>query len=140
MSHAFKIDEDVVLECTYQNNLLPELFPDAPKTVTYKGKVIHRKPYDDPHSIRIFTGEKEMMIRVIKMKNIVKVNGQPFSYTEPFIPQVQKEKYVLVKGSTGKEYKITIYPNGKLTCTCPGFGFRQKCNHIEKFIETARAT
>ena len=35
-----------------------------------------------------------------------------------------------VKGSKGNEYTVTAKA-GAYTCTCPGFGWRRKCKHIE---------
>jgi hypothetical protein len=34
-----------------------------------------------------------------------------------------------VKGSKGNVYTITIYGNGKQTCTCPGYQYRRFCKH-----------
>lgn len=38
-----------------------------------------------------------------------------------------------VKSSTGKgEYTIREYNNGLWSCTCPAYGFKRKCKHIEQ--------
>ena len=34
------------------------------------------------------------------------------------------------KSTPGKEYTTTIHDDGAVTCTCPGFIYRQKCRHI----------
>ena len=35
-----------------------------------------------------------------------------------------------VKSSDGKKvYLVTTFPNGRQTCTCPGFTFRRFCKH-----------
>jgi hypothetical protein len=36
-----------------------------------------------------------------------------------------------VKGTTG-DYKVTISEQFGDRCTCPGYGFRKKCRHIEE--------
>lgn len=137
---SFVVGEHVDILCSYKSNLLPSIFPDAPKTVVYSGKVLNRANYDDQESIRIFTGDKRMMVRVIPLKDVISVNGVPFTFTPRPRVQTTSTKVVDVVGSKGDVYKVTIYPSGKMTCTCSGFGFRQKCSHIEKIVSTARAS
>lgn len=36
-----------------------------------------------------------------------------------------------VKGSKGDSYTVTSL-DGQWNCTCPGFGFRRKCKHIDE--------
>lgn len=36
-----------------------------------------------------------------------------------------------VKGSKGDSYTVTSQ-DGQWNCTCPGFGFRRKCKHIDE--------
>lgn len=36
-----------------------------------------------------------------------------------------------VKGSKGSEYIVT-QDRGQYSCTCPGFGFRRACKHIDE--------
>ena len=36
-----------------------------------------------------------------------------------------------VKGSKGAHYTVRA-DYGRYTCTCPGFGWRRKCKHIEQ--------
>lgn len=38
----------------------------------------------------------------------------------------------LVTGSKGKTYLVTQEPNGRITCTCPGFTYRRDCKHARK--------
>ena len=37
---------------------------------------------------------------------------------------------ITVSGSGGKTYYISKMP-GRITCTCPGFQFRNKCKHVD---------
>lgn len=41
------------------------------------------------------------------------------------------DKFYKVMGSNGNAYTVTE-SNGRLRCSCPGFGFRSKCKHTEK--------
>ena len=36
-----------------------------------------------------------------------------------------------VEGSKGKVYVVKLSNEGVWSCTCPGYGFRRRCNHIE---------
>ncbi len=36
-----------------------------------------------------------------------------------------------VQGSTGNTYTVIDHGGGTWTCTCPGFGWRRKCKHVE---------
>jgi hypothetical protein len=46
-----------------------------------------------------------------------------------------EEKIVEVKSSDGKKtYIVKKDSEGKLSCTCTGFGFRGKCKHLENLI------
>lgn len=39
---------------------------------------------------------------------------------------------VQVKSSTGKGSYTVEYKNNQWSCTCPAFGFRRKCKHIDQ--------
>ena len=43
---------------------------------------------------------------------------------------VPKGKEWIVPGSKGNEYSVSFL-NMNWGCTCPGFGFRRKCKHID---------
>ena len=36
-----------------------------------------------------------------------------------------------VRGSTGKIYTVKQSNEGTWSCTCPGYGFRRRCKHVE---------
>lgn len=135
---VFKNDEVVEVEMKCQNNLLPELFPNAPNTVTYKGKVCGHADYDEKDSIRIL-GDQQMPVRVIAFRNILKVNGKKFTYTPSVKPtKVAKSKgpeEVKIKGSKGNEYILKIFEDGRKICSCPGYGFRGHCKHVDEYNE-----
>lgn len=42
----------------------------------------------------------------------------------PVLREVQQ-----VRGSSGKVYLLERQPNGKWSCTCPGYQFRRFCKH-----------
>lgn len=49
-------------------------------------------------------------------------------------PLIQKVKSATttreVKGSKGAVYIVTTHPNGKVTCSCPGYTYRRTCKHL----------
>ena len=46
-------------------------------------------------------------------------------------PVSRGSRFWTVKGSKGNEYRV-VERNGQWGCSCPGYGFRRKCRHIEE--------
>jgi len=95
---------------------------------TYSGvKVLKSEMWDQPNSFRIATGNKKFPIAVLAMKYITHLNGDKIKQgTTP----LQETRTVIVKGSKGNEYVVTIEGNTG-SCTCPGFTFhRGRCKHV----------
>ena len=49
----------------------------------------------------------------------------------PDSPSDASERVWAVVGSKGAHYTVRA-DQGRYTCTCPGFGWRRKCKHIEQ--------
>ena len=49
----------------------------------------------------------------------------------PESPSAGSERVWAVVGSKGAHYTVRAN-HGRYTCTCPGFGWRRKCKHIEQ--------
>mgnify|MGYP007060056130 CR=1 FL=1 len=131
--------ETATVEVRFPSIRLASLGHETAETITYTGVVEGRADYDDLDSVRI-TGSGEMPVRVIAFRHIVNWNGKPFKYTQSIIePKKGKKKEkpevqtVEVTGSKGDKYTLTINPEGGITCTCKGFGFKGKCSHIDKY-------
>ena len=57
----------------------------------------------------------------------------PYKADKPNIPDSNKNKVYKVKSSRGdKVYEVTIDSSGEFSCTCPGYGFRRRCRHIDE--------
>ena len=57
----------------------------------------------------------------------------PYKAKKPNIPDSNKNKVYKVKSSRGdKVYEVTIDSSGEFSCTCPGYGFRRRCRHIDE--------
>lgn len=134
MDTKIPMNEEVTVELDFKPIQLPSVFPNLPQTVTYAGKVITSAEYDPKDSLRMM-GDQRMPVRVIPFNKLLKMNGQPFSYTPYVDPKKpQKPKTVQVEGSKpGKFYTLTITADGSKSCSCPGYGFRGSCKHIDNY-------
>lgn len=121
--------EQVTIEIVNKSNLLPELYPNVPKTVEYRGEVIGHAEFDAPYTFRITGGSQQMPARVIPAAWVVKLNGKEVTHPTQAI---REPKEYPVNGSKGKMYLIKVDETGNATCNCPGFGFRKTCSHIQQ--------
>lgn len=55
------------------------------------------------------------------------------SYTKESVQK--QDKIVRVKSSDGKKEYTVIVSNNKVSCSCTGFGFRNKCKHVNQVIQ-----
>ena len=64
--------------------------------------------------------------------DIEDIGFYPYKAKKPNIPNNMKNKVYKVTSSKGdKEYEVKMNSSGSLECTCPGYGFRRKCRHID---------
>ena len=98
----------------------------GPEYNEYTGIVVHEKWYGDD-KIGLTTDMKHFPVRVLNRANIVEVMGAKVDYT----PVKSSRETITVQGSKGNTYIVTK-ENGKATCTCPGFGFRKTCKHVQE--------
>lgn len=81
----------------------------------------------------LFKFTKPMSIDVrgrkfVEVKNR-KAESDEVYFSKPAVEAKPKDA-IEVQGSNGKVYLLTKNPNGKYTCTCPGYTFRHTCKHI----------
>lgn len=100
----------------------------GPEFNVYTGTVVHQKWYGDD-KIGLTTDMPHYPVRVIDKARIVEVMGAKVDY----VPVKSSREVIPVKGSKGKTYTI-IKENGKATCSCPGFGFRKTCKHVQGLV------
>ena len=100
----------------------------GPEYNEYTGIVVHEKWYGDD-KIGLTTDMKHFPVRVLNLTNIVEVSGAKVDYT----PVKSTRETITVQGSKGNTYIVTK-ENGKATCTCPGFGFRKTCKHVQELV------
>ena len=64
--------------------------------------------------------------------NIEDIAYYPYKAKKPNIPNIDSNKVYKVKSSKGDSYyEVKMNSSGSLECTCPGYGFRRKCRHID---------
>lgn len=120
------VEEYVIVEVKATSHMLPELFPNLPKTKVYDGFIRPNEAYDPPDTFRL-TGNNQMPVRVIAKSKLCKINGEDVIHEKEVEPQV-----IIVPGSKpGTQYQVTIDGSGRAMCTCSGFGFRHHCKHID---------
>ena len=100
----------------------------GPEFNEYTGTVVHQKWYGDD-KIGLTTDMPHFPVRVLSRENIVEVSGAKFDYE----PVKSARETITVQGSKGNTYIVTK-ENGKATCTCPGYGFRKTCKHIQEVM------
>ena len=100
----------------------------GPEFNEYTGIVVHEKWYGDDN-IGLTTDMKHFPVRVLSLANIVEVMGAKVDYT----PVKSSRETITVQGSKGNTYVVTK-ENGKATCSCPGFGFRKTCKHVQELV------
>jgi hypothetical protein len=128
-------NEEITVEMDFPPIQLPGLFPDLKPTVTFTGKVIPSAEYDPRDSLRMTGDQSCMHVRVISFNKLLKLNGKKFKYT-PSVEanKPQAPKTVKVAGSKpGVFYTLTIKADGSKGCSCPGYGFRGTCRHIDNY-------
>jgi hypothetical protein len=92
----------------------------------YSGTVMREKWFD-ADEIGLTTGNPEFTFRRIQRHRIVEVNDKVVDYVKPV---ETKRVEIIVQGSKDNTYTV-VKENGKKSCTCPGFGFRRTCKHLE---------
>jgi len=86
-------------------------------------------------------GERYIMPGWYKLKpdeetpNIKDIAYYPYKPKKEPLPNIDSNKvYKVVSSKGNKEYLVQINVSGSMECTCPGYGFRRKCRHIEEVV------
>jgi hypothetical protein len=109
--------------------LLPNLYPNVSDTIDYIGTVIpNPKWVTDANEFCITSDDPRVGWRVINLKNVISLDGTAVAP----ITNTPVAKTVVIMGSKGDNYIVTLNPDGTAHCECAGFGYRKKCSHIDK--------
>lgn len=103
-----------------------------PEFFVYEGEQVSPFKWSEPGTICLSTGDPLFPVRQIHPDSIVSIDDNP---VEP-PKQKAEERVLVVPGSKGATYTVTIGPRGN-SCTCSGFGFRRACKHINEALEAA---
>ena len=92
-------------------------------------------------------GERYIMPGWYKLKpdeetpNIEDIAFYPYKPKKANIPNIDSNKVYKVLSSKGdKEYEVKMNASGSLECSCPGYGFRRKCRHIDYVMNELKAS
>ena len=100
-----------------------------PEFHEYTGTVVKSHKAICEGQIGLTTGERVFDMRVIDIDRIVGMEDAVAA------PSTVETSWV-VKGSKGSEY--VVRKEGKsYTCSCPGYGFRRACKHIDQIKSKA---
>lgn len=110
--------------CVYDENQFNEF--------TYENvEVLKSEKWFKPDQFKISSDCNHMSFRVISMNNVISINGSTTSESSNNNTQI-----VHIEGSKGNKYTVTIQNNNQaISCTCPGFQFRNQCKHLQKAVE-----
>ena len=68
-----------------------------------------------------------------ELPNIEDIAFYPYKPSKRPLPAGSIGKVYKVLSSKGdKEYEVNYNATGELECSCPGYGFRRKCRHIDQ--------
>ena len=106
----------------------------VPEFFTYEGEQVPAFKWAEPGTVCLTTGDPKFPVRAIYPDDIVSIDDAAIEQSEK--PKAAEERVLLVSGSKGSTYTVTIGPRGK-SCTCSGFQFRHNCRHINEALEAA---
>ena len=67
------------------------------------------------------------------LPNIEDIGYYPYKPSKRPLPEGSIGKVYKVLSSKGdKEYQVNYNVTGSLECSCPGYGFRRRCRHIDQ--------
>ena len=70
------------------------------------------------------------------MPNIKDIAYYPFKAKRPNLPNIDSNKvYKVISSKGNSSYDVKMNASGSMECTCPGYGFRRRCRHIDLVIK-----
>ena len=74
------------------------------------------------------------------MPNIEDIAFYPYKPSIRPLPEELVGKVYKVLSSKGdKEYQVNTNATGELECSCPGYGFRRRCRHIDEITSSLKS-
>jgi len=133
-----KIGEMVKVSVQNRSAVLStNMYPNEPKTYVYEGEIVKGPSWLGNDFVCIKTGKLDALdredVKFVNLKNVISVNDSDFSFENE--PAKSEDKIVMVTGSKGDQYTVTLKDDGTASCTCAGYGWRGKCKHIEQAKE-----
>jgi hypothetical protein len=118
----FVIGSDVEVTTKHKSNLLNRDFDIS----TVRGKVVENPKWLGADYVSIATGKPEWPVSMIRKDKIVGFSG---------VSTKSDTRIFRVTSKQSKKTYSVIYSNGKATCDCLGYQFRQSCKHSKKVLD-----
>ena len=111
------------------------------KDTVYTGRVLPDEKWFKGGDFKLTNDGQDgarISFRVINLKTVVdlKVNGKDADQTDVD----DGTEVVEVHGSKGARYWVTIKDGSSISCTCPGFTYRNQCRHLKEAVGQVDST
>jgi len=120
-----KVGSQVIVTTKYPNNLLGQ---DPIRYFTTRGMVVKSDPWVGPSEFMVATGNPNFPRAVIHSSKVHKIE---YLSGQATLIDSSKRIFKVSSKSSGKDYIVT-FENGKVSCTCTGYGYRRTCKHSVK--------
>lgn len=98
---------------------------------TYTGEVLRDEKWFKDGDFKITSDEPDVIsFRVINLNSVIdlKIDGQDGDQSEVDT----SVKTVVVEGSNGNQYLVSVKDGVANSCTCKGFQYRKQCRHLKE--------
>lgn len=80
------------------------------------------------NQFKVSSKDPSVPFHVIDLKNVIELTGSVDSNDSS-----DNDSFTVdIKGSKGKTYTVTFNNGAPITCTCPGFAYRNTCRHLSE--------
>lgn len=83
---------------------------------------------DDPEGLSVWPVDPSTVVAV----TVALGDARPKPTLAPRPKDYAAAEFREVVGSKGDKYTLTVFPDGEVRCTCPGFTYRGKCRHASE--------
>jgi hypothetical protein len=118
----FEIGSDIEVTTRLKSNVLWIDYEEN----TFKGKIVENPKWLGADYICVATGNIHWPISMIKKEHIVGHKGVSI--------KIDTRVFQVTSKQSKKTYSVVV-SNGKATCDCLGFQYRQSCKHSKKVLD-----
>ena len=130
-------DYNTKVKVTVREDCSWQIPPRSQVDVDLEGRLVPSEEWDPEGTIRIFTGDTNRMMLVIRVKSIIRFedeSGAKISKPKVMARKEDDTATFQIAGSKGNSYTVTR--KGDIwRCECVGFQMRRYCRHIDEAKE-----